>query len=122
MRCFIAIAAALALGGCTSAIFEAPSHEPSSYETVQLFYRPLAASAVRPMVGTAAIEIAELRPSVAPQPGDWATCARAWKDGKPLYFAVFIRSRAVIDTRGATMIDRCESDRFSAFETAVYRR
>lgn len=92
-----------------------PPHQASAYETVQLFYRPLAENAMRPLVReTAPIEIAELRPSVAPQPGDWAACVKTWKDGQPHYYAVFFWDRAVYDMRRATMIDRCEDGQFSA--------
>ena len=115
------MAAALALAGCT-AIFEAPSHAPDSYESVQIYYRQLAVNAVRPFVGAAEIEIAELKPSVAPQPGDWSTCARVWKNGRAEYYSVFIRGRTVTDMRGSTLIDRCDGAHFSPFEMAVYRR
>jgi hypothetical protein len=147
MKRFAALTAAWALSGCSGVLTDPPPHQAKAYETVQLFYRPMAESAVREWVGQAAarpkpsaeraspetadtvqpvgltpIEIAELRPSVAPQPGDWNTCARAWKDGRWKYFAVFFWDRAVNLVRPATMIDRCEDGRYSATETlAVWR-
>ena len=54
---------------------------------------------------------------MAPQPGDWATCVRIWKDGQVSYFTVFFRERAVFDTRRSIMIDRCEQEQFSVFAT-----
>jgi len=106
MRYGQAVIVLLTLCGCTSTQFQVPSHWPAPYETVETFYRPLAASAARPFVGPA-VQIAELRPSVAPQPGDWMTCIRSWKDGRDVYVAVFFRDRVVYDARIALVIDRC---------------
>src|SRR5262245_4434971 len=103
----------LTVSGCSS-LFDAPPHEPTSYETVMLFYKPLVATALKPLVGGSAIEVSELRKSVAPQPGDWATCARAWKDGKLVYYSVFFRNRAVFETRPSNYIDLCETAQFSS--------
>ena len=116
-QCLIA-AVALMLAGCSAGtIFDVPSRQADAFETVQQFYKPLAARSVRnlPNQSTVPIEISELRMSVAPQPGDWATCVRTWKDGKMLYFTVFFRERAVFDTRRSIIIDRCEQQQFSAF-------
>jgi hypothetical protein len=119
MRHALALMAMTMLCGCSSALFEAPSHLPSAYETVQTFYRPLAASAAKPFVGNNAIQIAELRPSVAPQPGDWMTCVRSWKDGQQVYIAVFIQDRAVYDARIANVIDRCNE---GPYPVAAYQQ
>ena len=68
-------------------------------------------------VSNAPVEIAELKISVAPQPGDWATCARAWTNGQGNYYTVFFRDRAVIDTRRSIMIDRCDQEQYSTLGT-----
>ena len=96
-----------------------PVRQSDPYETVQQFYRPLAANAVRTWVNVsnAPVEIAELKISVAPQPGDWATCARAWTNGQGNYYTVFFRDRAVIDTRRSIMIDRCDQEQYSTLGT-----
>lgn len=123
VRRYTALAAALALGGCSGVLVDPPLHQANPYETVQLFYRPLAEAAVRPLVGeTTPIEIAELRPSIAPQPGDWSACVKTWKDGQPRHYAVFFWERAVYDVRPATMIDRCEDGERAAIETVAARR
>jgi hypothetical protein len=147
MMRYAALAAALALSGCSGVLTDPPPHKANAYETVQMFYRPMAESAVREWVdkgvpqpkpaadrasfetaglvqpaGPAPIEIAELRPSIAPQPGDWSTCVRAWKDGRWKYFAVFFGDRAVNTVRPATMIDRCEDGEFSVAGTAAVWR
>ncbi len=114
--------AALALAGCSSdPMFDAPVpvRQADPFETVQQFYRPLAANAVRTFLNApnTPIEVSELRISVAPQPGDWATCARTVRDGRMKYFAVFFRERAVFDTRPSIMIDRCEQEQFSIIAT-----
>ena len=109
----------LALSGCTSALFQAPSHSPASFETVETFYRPLAMNAARPFIDRAEVQIAELRAAVAPQPGDWMTCVRSWKNGREVYVAVFFRDRAVYDTRVAKMIDRCEA---GPYPVATYQQ
>ena len=106
-RCGVAVTAITILSDCTGVRFEPPSHLPSTYETVEMFYRPLAASAVQEFVGSSPIQIAELRPSIAPQPGDWMTCVRSWKNGQQVYIAVFFRDRGLFDARTATVVDRC---------------
>jgi hypothetical protein len=116
--------AALALAGCSSD-FDAPVpvRQADPFETVQQFYRPLAANAVRTFLNAPniPIEVAELRISVAPQPGDWATCARTVRDGRMKYFAVFFWERAVLDTRPSILIDRCEQEQYSVFRTNTVR-
>jgi hypothetical protein len=107
MRHGLAVIALLTLSGCTSALFQVPSHLPAAYETVETFYRPLAANAAKEFVGNSPVQIAELRPSIAPQPGDWMTCVRSWKDGQQVYIAVFFRDREAYETRIAKVIDRC---------------
>ena len=122
-QCLIVIAAlALMLSGCSSGPFfdvPVPARQADPYETVQQFYRPLAANAVRTLLNspTIPVEVSELKISVAPQPGDWATCARILRDGRMSYFAVFFRERAVFDTRRSIIIDRCEQEQFSIIAT-----
>ena len=122
-HCLIATATlTLTLAGCSSGpLFDAPvpAREADPFETVQQFYRPLAANAVRTLLNSPSIpiEVSELRISVAPQPGDWATCARTLRNGRVSYFAVFFRERAVFDTRPSIMIDRCEHEQFSIIAT-----
>ena len=118
MRTGLIAVAALALSGCSGGtMFDAPPHQADAYETVHSFYRPVAAHAVQDLLGvsSASIEISELRRSIPPQPGDWATCARAWKSGQLVYVSVFFRGRAVFTTRRSIVIDRCEHEQFSAF-------
>ena len=122
-QCLIAIAAlSLTLTGCSSGLLfdvPVPVRQADPFETVQQFYRPLAANAVRAFLNlpNIPIEISELKISVAPQPGDWTTCARTLRDGRMSYFAVFFRERAVFDTRRSIMIDRCEQEQFSIIAT-----
>ena len=116
MRSGLIVVATLALSGCSGGtMFDVPPHQADAYETVQAFYRPLTANAVQTFLGvsSASVEISDLRRSIAPQPGDWATCARAWKSGQLLYVSVFIRGRAVFDARRSIVIDRCEHEQFS---------
>ena len=96
-------------------MFDVPPHQADAYETVHAFYRPVVANAVQTFLGVsgASIEISGLKRSIPPQPGDWATCARAWKSGQLLYVTVFIRGRAVFETRRSIVIDRCEHEQFS---------
>ena len=122
-QCLIAIAAlSLTLTGCSSGpLFDVPVpvRQADPFETVEQFYRPLAANAVRAFLNlpNIPIEVSELKISVAPQPGDWTTCARTLRDGRMSYFAVFFRERAVFDTRRSIMIDRCEQEQFSIIAT-----
>jgi hypothetical protein len=116
MRTGLLAVAALALSGCSGGtMFDTPPHQADAYETVHAFYRPVVAHAVQGFLGvsSALIEISELRRSIPPQPGDWATCARAWKGGQLFYVTVFIRGRTVFETRRSIVIDRCEHEQFS---------
>jgi hypothetical protein len=116
MRDVLSAAAMMALGGCSvGTMLELPAHEVDGYDTVQTFYKPLAANAVAAYLNpsSTSVEISDLKRSIAPQPGDWATCVRGWKEDKQLYFTVFIRGRAVYDTRRSIIIDRCHQAVFS---------
>ena len=111
------MAVTFALGGCSAGpLFDTPSHQAAAFETVHTFYRPLAADAARAYLNAPDIpmEISELKVSVAPQPGDWTACVRAWKNGQMFYLAVFFRDRAVFETRRSILFDRCEAEQFVA--------
>ena len=99
------VLAALALCGCFSGVASstcAGSTSPTAYETGPKVLPALwSPTAVRPfLTANRPIEISELKISVAPQPGDWATCART-SEGRPVsyYHRCFFRDRAVFDTR-----------------------
>ena len=117
-QCWIAIAcAALTLSGCSSRpLLDVSVRVGSGIHGLR--YRPLAANAVRTWVNVsnAPVEIADLKISVAPQPENWATCARAWTNGRRNTIRC---SSGSCRNRHAPriMIDRCDRDSTSTLGT-----
>lgn len=121
MRAAFVMIAALMLGGCSSGagVFDTPARQAFADDTPESYYKFLVANhpttkTLRSEARMAPLQVSGLRQAVAPQPGDWMTCLRAWNLGKgETFYAVFIRNREIIEFRSGIGIDRCEGEQFS---------
>lgn len=118
--------AILALGGCSAGgIFDLPAHQAQANDAPESYYKFLVADSamvrqLRKNAQMAPLQVSGLRRTVAPQPGDWVTCLRVWELGKrQVFYAIFIRNRAIIESRTGVVIDRCEGEQFSPLP-AIY--
>ncbi len=111
--------AMLMLSGCSS-VLELPERRglpAPGPEYQRIIAQSPEVATLRARPGLANFEIAQLRPSVPPQPGDWATCLRATDAASgppmPVYFGVFLRAWTVIEVRRGVFIDRCDQEQYS---------
>ncbi len=112
--------AMLTLSGCAGLLEVPPQRElpPPGPEYQRIVAQSSQVATLRSIPAYSSFEIAGLRPSIPPQPGEWAVCLRAIETikgvAKPAHFGVFLRQWTVIEVRRDIVIDRCDQEQYSA--------
>lgn len=115
----LSLFALFALCGCSSMLELPHTAAIDANETPEIYYRQLVANAGLAQQFTKAdpyaqVQISGVHRSIPPQPGDWMTCLTATVRGQQKYMAVFIRNRAVTESRSGISIDRCDLEQYGA--------
>jgi hypothetical protein len=106
-RAFV-VAVGLFVGGCAAAPVRVASAPPLDYR--QLVSDSGFVGRLRADPSSGLLEVSGLTKTVLGEPGDWRTCLRATKSGKPVYYAVFFVGDVIEDARQSVAIDRCEQE------------
>lgn len=112
--------AMLTLSGCAGLLELPPQRElpPPGPEYQRIVAQSPQVATLRAMPALSSFQIAGLRPSIPPQPGEWAVCLRAIETikgvAKPVHFGVFLRQWTVIEVRRDIVIDRCDQEQYAA--------
>jgi hypothetical protein len=102
------LTAGLLAGGCAAVPVPVASAPPLAYR--KLVSDNGFSGKLRSDASFGPLEISGLQKTTLGEPGDWRTCLRTTKAGKPVYYAIFFVGDAIESMRQSVAIDRCEQE------------
>ena len=90
-------------------------------------YRYIIATHIRQVVGepsnSGTFEISGIKRVDSIKGASWQSCLRTQKSPRPpRYYAVFIQSDRIVDSRVSVLIDRCETETYTPFDWVAEAR